>query len=275
MSGYTKLFHSLIHSTIWCEPLHIKVAWVTLLAMTNAEGLAETSCPGLAKAAGIPLEQAEEAIAKFLAPDPHSRDKTDGRRIESVPGGFNVLNHASYNYRMSIDDRRARDAERKRKKRALLKMSADSPQHPQTSADVSAMSHTRRDQDKTNKPPVVPLAGDATAKAPKRTTARRTVIPPDWAPTDEQRTRARQSALDVDREALKFKTHAEATGRLLANWTAGFTTWLLKAAEQGSQGPRNGYGKPPGLVQHENGQRERARAPRVAWLPVAPGQQRE
>lgn len=86
--------------------------------------------------------------------------------------------------------------------------------------------------------------GSGRAKA-----ARRTRLPDDWAPNDEHRTRASQLGLKLDAELEKFRAHAVATGRVMANWNATFTTWLLNAerwAPRGSQAPVQGaFGSRP------------------------------
>lgn len=61
--------------------------------------------------------------------------------------------------------------------------------------------------------------------------ARETGLPFDWTPTDEHRTRALTDGLDADREAVKFRAHAEEKGRTAKNWNAAFTRWLMNAAE--------------------------------------------
>lgn len=162
MNGYTKLFGSIIHSTVWREAPHVKIVWVTMLAMVDQYGVVEASVPGLADAARVSLEEAEEALAKFLSPDPYSRSKVaEGRRIEVVEGGWKLINHPHYRDKMSIEERRERDAERKRTARANRKTSAERPlsaDSPQTSAIVRDVSHTdqiRSDQ----KPPISPQGG--------------------------------------------------------------------------------------------------------------------
>ena len=39
MAGYTKLFPGLILSTVWREPNHIRLVWITMLAITDRDGL--------------------------------------------------------------------------------------------------------------------------------------------------------------------------------------------------------------------------------------------
>lgn len=107
MSGYTKLFSSIIASTIWREPNHVRCVWVTMLAMSDKNGIVEASIPGLADMARVTVQECEEALARFREPDPYSRTKDhDGRRIADVDGGFQLLNHAKYRDMLTAEDRR-------------------------------------------------------------------------------------------------------------------------------------------------------------------------
>lgn len=107
MSGYTKLFNSILASTVWREPMEVRIVWITLLAMADKDGIAEGSVPGLADFARIPVEATREALARLSAPDPDSRSQEhEGRRIEAVDGGWQLLNHAKYRAKMGADERR-------------------------------------------------------------------------------------------------------------------------------------------------------------------------
>lgn len=107
MTYYTKLFNSIISSTIWRESPAIKVVWVTLMAMADQDGIVEASVPGLAHLSGVTVQETESAVAKFLSPDPYSRSpENEGRRIEPVDGGWRLLNHGKYREKMSLDDLR-------------------------------------------------------------------------------------------------------------------------------------------------------------------------
>jgi hypothetical protein len=59
--------------------------------------------------------------------------------------------------------------------------------------------------------------------------ARRTALPDDFQPTEEHHARALAEGLALASELERFKSHAKATGRLMANWSAAFTTWLMNA----------------------------------------------
>ena len=105
--GYTKLFSEIIHSTIWAEPAHIKIVWVTLLAMADDRHEVRSSVPGLAKAAGVSLKECEEAIKCFMSPDKYSRSQEyEGRRIMEVDGGWRLLNGEKYRKLRSVEERR-------------------------------------------------------------------------------------------------------------------------------------------------------------------------
>jgi len=107
MAGYTKLFNSILFSTIWREDDKTRIVWITLLAMSDKNGIAETSLPSLADAARVSLPDCEIAIEKLKSPDKYSRTKdNEGRRIRECDGGFVLLNHGKYRAKMSADERR-------------------------------------------------------------------------------------------------------------------------------------------------------------------------
>lgn len=119
--GFTKLWNDIILSSIWREDDKTRIVWITLLAISDSEGFASCSIPGLAAAANVRVEDCRKAIEKLASPDPYSRCKDfDGRRIDSVDGGFLILNYIDYRNRQGRDDTKRRDYMRDymRKKRA-------------------------------------------------------------------------------------------------------------------------------------------------------------
>jgi hypothetical protein len=119
MAGYTKLFGSIVHSTIWREPTSTRIVWITMLALKDGKGDVHASVPGLADAARVTRAECEEALERLGAPDPDSSNKLEeGRRIIPIEGGWFVVSHQKYSRMLSIDERRERDAERKRVQRA-------------------------------------------------------------------------------------------------------------------------------------------------------------
>jgi hypothetical protein len=119
MTGYTKLFGSIVASTIWRENDKTRIVWITMLAMANKHGDVEASIPGLSDLSRVSIADTEAALAALAAPDAYSRTKDyEGRRIEPIDGGWHILNHAKYREKMSKDERREYLAQKKREQRA-------------------------------------------------------------------------------------------------------------------------------------------------------------
>lgn len=95
---YTKLFSSILDSTIWMESTSTRIVWLTFLAAMNEDGYVSLpSIANVAHRARVSVSEASEAIKVLESPDPYSKNQdNDGRRIESVPGGFIVLNAKKY-----------------------------------------------------------------------------------------------------------------------------------------------------------------------------------
>jgi hypothetical protein len=79
------------------------------------------------------------------------------------------------------------------------------------------------------------------SRAPRLPKAKRaaTARPEAWTPTDAHRTYAKQHALNLDHEALRFQSHHDSKGNLFVNWNAAFSTWLANAVSfAATGGPR-------------------------------------
>ena len=116
MPGFTKLFSTIVDSTIWREDLHVKVVWVTMLAKADKNGMVAMSLPGLADAARVTLEQCKDALSRFMCPDEYSRTKDfEGRRVMETDGGWILLNYLKYRKAQDEDETRIATAERVRR----------------------------------------------------------------------------------------------------------------------------------------------------------------
>jgi len=139
--NYTKLFNSIITSTIWTEDDKTRIVWITMLALADKNGEVQASIPGLARVAGVSIADAEIAIGKFLSPDEYSRTPDDeGRRIEAIDGGWYLLNHAKYREMASRDEQREAEADRKRRYRDQKERNVKNV--PEMSQNVPDMSRT-------------------------------------------------------------------------------------------------------------------------------------
>jgi hypothetical protein len=172
MTGYTKLFGSIVASTIWRESKETKIVWITMLALADAYGIISASIPGLADLAKVTISECEEALQRLMSPDPYSRTKDfEGRRIEEVEGGWRILNYVKYRNLWTEDDRRAYKAKWDRENRNnrpnsrhrninrstpdLPPTETDKPRQPPMYTDTDTDTDTEEDKKST---PIVPLS---------------------------------------------------------------------------------------------------------------------
>jgi hypothetical protein len=99
---YVKLFGSILDSSIWSTDLATRVVWITMLTMADEYGIVYASVDGLANRARISEPECRKALKTLLAGDRNSRTKNDrgttleGRRIEELEGGWQVINYQKY-----------------------------------------------------------------------------------------------------------------------------------------------------------------------------------
>ncbi len=233
MSGFSKLYGSIVHSTVWREPHTTRIVWITMLALADAGGYVGASLPGLADAARVTREECEAALGSFLAPDPDSRSKDhDGRRIEIVDGGWVLLNYAAYRAGRDPEVRRQQNRDAQARYRDRQPRKPDVSQAQPISAHAEAEAEAEADQD----PPVSPPAGDDAAaplSTPTKVRKRKpnaTSRPEDWKPTKAHQDYAATHGLDVQHEAPAFCAHHDSKGNLFVSWDSAFTTWLANQA---------------------------------------------
>lgn len=134
LSGYTKLFSSILMSSIWEEPAETRIVWVTLLALADQHGHIDGTVKSLARVARVPVKSCERAILTFISPDPNDRSGVeDGRRLRIEPGGWALVNYALYRQKMSAEERKERDKLRKR----AIRASAASPRVSESVREIS------------------------------------------------------------------------------------------------------------------------------------------
>jgi len=225
MAGYTKLFNSILASTIWRSDDKTRIVWITLLAMADKDGVAEGSVPGLADLARVSIEDCESALAELMAPDKYSRTtEFEGRRIEPVDGGWLLLNHAKYRAKMSEDDIREKNRRRQAKWREKHKNNAQSNAESQdvtlSNAESRQSRHTEAEADT-----------EADKKHKRRKTKPLTSIPEDFEITPSMREwfSAHCPRINIETETAKFKERCLAKGTEYKDWVAGWRTQMMNA----------------------------------------------
>lgn len=198
MTGYTKLAASILHSSIWSEDDRTRIVWITLLAMANQHGEVLASIPGVARAAGVPLEDAKRALDRFMQPDPYSRtpDK-EGRRIETIEGGWLLVNHARYRAAFSREDEKAKTAARvtRHRYKALQGVTERyTPlQSPQSNGAVTQTVDIAEAEAEASIPPIAPQGGQDAPETPAATPK-----PDNDPPARPKRTRAKVPLIPAD-----------------------------------------------------------------------------
>lgn len=104
--SFALLWSKTLYSSIWRqESKETRLVWVTMLMMKDQDGKIQSSVIGLADMARVTLEECQEALKIFLAPDPNdSSGVEEGRRIRVIPGGWEIVNNDLY--RFSTEERR-------------------------------------------------------------------------------------------------------------------------------------------------------------------------
>lgn len=120
--GFTKLDSGIVSSSIWSEPPSTRVVWITMLAMSNSEGMVRASASGIQRLSNVTEEECAHALETLQDPDIDSRSLVhEGRRIERVDGGWLILNYTKYREFTYADTpdairmRRKREEEKKNK----------------------------------------------------------------------------------------------------------------------------------------------------------------
>lgn len=154
---FNKLFTKILDSSIWLEPNATRIVWITLLAAMDDTGYAHFSAiENLANRARVTNEEAEAAVKCFLSPDPNSADpEFKGRRVERVPGGFQILNAQKYRAIMNREIQREKTRQRVADWRAKKKTENWRPPMATSAAERQAIQEP--EQTTSNDPTPAPL----------------------------------------------------------------------------------------------------------------------
>lgn len=122
---WTPLFSGIVAASVWSEPYHVRLVWITILAMKDRKGFLSSSVPGLARLANVTRAECEDALRRLESPDPDSKCQDDhGIRLNKVDGGWQVLGHDRAIEKMkaaSSDIKRLRASARQARYRAKKK----------------------------------------------------------------------------------------------------------------------------------------------------------
>lgn len=208
--AYTKLFSSIIMSTVWREDDHTRLVWISMLAIADKNGEVQASVPGLADAARVPVEACRGALQKLMSPDPDSRTKDDeGRRIAEIPGGWELLNHGKYRMMASKDEQVEKNAERQRRFKARRRAEVTKSNGLVTPDRDIAEAEAEEDTDKDlfSISPMERKSASAPRTRRQGATDGKFVLPKDWALSPDERGYAGDRGLDPDATADVFSDY--------------------------------------------------------------------
>ena len=116
----------ILSSSVWSESASVRLVWITLLILCDTEGYVGAALPGVARAAGVTLEEATAAIDRFQQPDVHSRTQAnEGRRLAIADRGYQILNFIEHLNRLSSERTKARDRMRRHRERKAKETVSD------------------------------------------------------------------------------------------------------------------------------------------------------
>ena len=227
---FTKLFSSITESTVWMLPAHTRLVWITMLAMSDRNGLVFGSVPGLAHRARVSPQECRDALDTLMSPDPDSRTPdNEGRRVAQVDGGWELLNHAKY--------RAIQDAETVRESKRL---------YMQRERESGSFSSTVSTVEKEPLPlPLLLRSGSDPEK--KRARKRRElwhVVPETWAMSEKTKAKTmsllgRQFEIELEKfKDWEFTVAKSDPDRAWRNWARRSASGQM--APRGALAPRGG-----------------------------------
>lgn len=108
---YINLFAPILDSAIWLEPQPTRLVWIALLGMADRKGIVSSSLPGLARRAGVSMEECQTALRRILSPDPHSgMGDHDGSHAIEIAGGWMINGYDGHRSRALQAKRLAENA---------------------------------------------------------------------------------------------------------------------------------------------------------------------
>lgn len=219
---YTKLYSTILDSSIWSRSDATRLVWVTMLAMATKNGMVHASIDGLARRANISLELTRQALDELASPDEHDKSGVQsGCRIVQMQGCWQLINFEFYREAKSIDAVRKQQWRERQADPVTVTNVPD--------IDPSSRSAPAPDQFGLASPPAQP------ARKTKRQ------LPEDFEPSDAHRKLAAKLCVSLDSELPSFRDHHLARGNTMLDWGRALNTWIRNAAKfaarQGGKGP--------------------------------------
>lgn len=121
MNSWTPLWSQVVDSSLWEEKPTVRVLFVTMIALKDADHVCRVDAYRLHKRANISEEETVEALKILESPDKKRKllkQEFEGRRIQPVEDGWLILNGQKYRSMIQKFKRREYKNEWQKKKRS-------------------------------------------------------------------------------------------------------------------------------------------------------------
>lgn len=120
MDTWTPIFSKIVDSSLWLEPDHVRIVFITLLAKKDADFVVRGTAFNISVWAKKTEKEVLDALRILSSPDTKRIEKQpfEGRRIEKVDDGWLVLNGKHYRDLMVAMNEKARKRRWAAEKRA-------------------------------------------------------------------------------------------------------------------------------------------------------------
>lgn len=146
-ASWAPLWSGIVDSSIWCEPDHVRIVFVTMLALKDADHIYRGSAFQLSRRANKSETEVLDALRILASPDTRRQENQEfeGRRIEAVEEGWLILNGEKYRQLVSIEMKRARNRRSQAAFRQRQKSAPPSRPLPGERRYVNAQTEQERD----------------------------------------------------------------------------------------------------------------------------------
>ena len=144
MKTWAPLWSTIVTSTLWGETKEVKILFVTMMALKDLNGVVMARADGLSRLANLTYDETVEALRVLESPDRRSEEnqKFEGRRIERIEGGWQILNHGKYREMITKEGRKEYQrqwmANKRSKRKPRLRASTKTGPLPGETAYVNA-----------------------------------------------------------------------------------------------------------------------------------------
>jgi len=127
-NSFAPIFTKILDSSLWEEPYTVRLLFVAMLALKDADHVVRYNDYQLHRRANLKLAEVGEALKILASPDQRrGQQEHEGRRIRKVADGWLVLNGQEYEEQMRAISRRVYQARKQREYREGKKLAGRGP----------------------------------------------------------------------------------------------------------------------------------------------------